>query len=63
MARDTIFYSYNRNINGLAAILDEEDASRGQGVSFYMFGLSSHELYPLIKASDANADNVSSEIA
>ncbi|OIV97038.1 hypothetical protein TanjilG_19585 [Lupinus angustifolius] len=34
-----------------------------KGVSLSMFSLSSHELYPMIKASDANVDNVSSEIA
>ncbi|KAE9590696.1 putative cucumisin [Lupinus albus] len=34
-----------------------------QGVSISMFGLSSHELYPLINASDAKADNASSKYA
>ncbi|OIV92484.1 hypothetical protein TanjilG_02247 [Lupinus angustifolius] len=32
MAKDAIFYSYNKNINGFAAILEEEDASRIAGV-------------------------------
>ncbi|CAL0326261.1 unnamed protein product [Lupinus luteus] len=106
MAKDAIIYSYNKNINGFAAILDEEDASRIagntgpnpysvlstepwvisvaasktdrdftnsvtlgdnktlQGLSISMFGLSSHELYPLINASDATAcDNEFSELA
>ncbi|KAE9591251.1 putative cucumisin [Lupinus albus] len=34
-----------------------------QGVSISMFGLSSQELYPLINASDAKADNPSSKYA
>ncbi|KAF1881147.1 hypothetical protein Lal_00023180 [Lupinus albus] len=34
-----------------------------QGLSISMFGLSSHELYPLINASDAKADNALSELA
>ncbi|CAL0325289.1 unnamed protein product [Lupinus luteus] len=63
-AKDAIFYSYNRHINGFAALLDEDEAamvakhsSVVSGLSLSEFGLPSRKLYSLVNAENAKADN------
>jgi hypothetical protein len=36
-AKESIFYSYNKNINGFAAILDEDEAAEIASMCVLMF--------------------------
>lgn len=55
IAKDAIFYSYNRYINGFAAMLDENQAADLASKQLFMCIQTSQSIgYPLVQKSSRN---------